>query len=33
MGNRTEKVGKIVIDMPAAQAAGAAASSQQAVSA
>ncbi|QOD03597.1 alcohol dehydrogenase catalytic domain-containing protein [Pseudarthrobacter sp. BIM B-2242] len=33
MGNRTEKVGKIVIDMPAAQAAGSAASSQQAVSA
>jgi L-gulonate 5-dehydrogenase len=33
MGNRTEKVGKIVIDMPAAQAAGEAASAQEAVSA
>lgn len=33
MGNRTEKVGKIVIDMPAAQAAGAAANAREAVTA
>ncbi|MEW1950921.1 alcohol dehydrogenase catalytic domain-containing protein [Pseudarthrobacter sp902506025] len=33
MGNRTEKVGKIVIDMPAAQAAGAAAPAREAVTA